>query len=36
MEVIVTFLIILEMMKTGKIMISQEVIFDDIRITSLL
>ena len=34
MEIIVTFLIILEMMKTGKITISQENIFDDILITS--
>lgn len=34
MEVIVTFLIILEMMKTGKISISQENIFEDIMITS--
>ena len=34
MEVIVTFLIILELMKTGKILISQENIFDDIIITS--
>ena len=34
MEVIVTFLIILELMKTGKIVISQETIFDDILITS--
>jgi len=34
MEVIVTFLIILELMKTGKINISQEDIFDDIVITS--
>lgn len=34
MEVIVTFLIILEMMKTGNITISQEEIFDDIIITS--
>jgi len=34
MEVIVTFLIILELMKTGKINISQEDIFDDIMITS--
>ena len=34
MEMIVTFLIILEMMKTGKISISQENIFDDIIITS--
>lgn len=32
MEIIVTFLIILEMMKTGKIIISQENIFDDILI----
>ncbi len=34
MEVIVTFLIILELMKTGKITICQEKIFDDILITS--
>lgn len=34
MEVIVTFLIILELMKVGKINISQEDIFDDIMITS--
>lgn len=34
MEVIVTFLIILELMKTGKILIRQENIFDDILITS--
>ena len=34
MEVIVTFLIVLELMKTGKIMISQEKIFDDIIITA--
>lgn len=34
METIVTFLIILEMMKTGKISISQENIFDDILIES--
>lgn len=34
MEVIVTFLVILEMMKTGDITISQENIFDDIIITS--
>ena len=34
MEVIVTFLIILELMKTGKINISQEDIFDDILIPS--
>lgn len=32
-ELIVTFLIILEMMKTGKITITQENIFDDIMIT---
>ena len=36
MEVIVTFLIILELMKTSKIIISQEDIFSDIMITSLL
>lgn len=34
MEVIVTFLIILELMKTGKITISQESIFDDILVMS--
>ncbi len=34
MEIIVTFLIILELMKVGKISISQEEIFDDIMITS--
>ena len=34
MEVIVTFLVILEMMKTGTITIAQENIFDDIMITS--
>ena len=34
MEIIVTFLAILELMKTGKILISQEYIFDDIRIES--
>ncbi len=34
MEIIVTFLIILELMKVGKISISQEHIFDDIIITS--
>ncbi len=33
-EIIVTFLIILELMKTGKIYIAQENIFDDIMITS--
>ena len=36
MEIIVTFLIILEMMKVGKITISQEEIFDDIIIESLV
>ncbi len=34
MEIIVTFLIILEMMKVGKISIEQENTFDDIMITS--
>lgn len=34
MEIIVTFLVILEMMKTGVINISQENIFDDIIISS--
>ncbi|MFP3155528.1 segregation/condensation protein A [Lachnospiraceae bacterium ZAX-1] len=34
MEIIVTFLAILELMKTGKITISQEYIFDDIIIVS--
>ena len=34
MEIIVTFLVVLEMMKTGKISIVQENIFDDIMITS--
>ena len=33
-EIIVTFLIILELMKVGKIFISQEKLFDDIMITS--
>ena len=33
-EIIVTFLAILELMKTGKILISQERIFDDIEIDS--
>lgn len=36
MEIVVTFLIILEMMKTGKIVISQEQLFDDIMITSMV
>lgn len=36
MEIIVTFLVILEMMKMGKIDIQQEQIFDDIIITSKL
>lgn len=35
-EVIVTFLAILELMKVGKILISQEKIFDDIQIDSLV
>ncbi len=34
MDIVVTFLIILEMMKTGNIMIIQEDLFDDIIITS--
>ena len=34
MEIIVTFLAILELMKMGKIIISQEEIFDDIKIMS--
>ena len=34
MEVIVTFLVILELMKTGKIGIEQEDTFSDIIITS--
>ncbi len=34
MEIVVTFLVILEMMKTGVICITQEKIFDDIIITS--
>lgn len=33
MEIIVTFLIVLELMKTGRITIQQEHIFDDIMIT---
>ncbi len=33
MEIIVTFLLVLEMMKIGKIMISQEDLFGDIQIT---
>ena len=35
MEIIVTFLVILELMKTGKITISQDHIFDDIMIDVL-
>lgn len=35
MNIIVTFLVILELMKSGKIMISQESIFDDIMIESV-
>ena len=34
MDLVVTFLIILEMIKIGKIMIAQEDLFDDIMITS--
>lgn len=34
MEVIVTFLVILELMKVGKIMIEQKEAFNDIYITS--
>jgi segregation and condensation protein A len=34
MEIIVTFLVILEMMKLGKISIVQEDTFEDIMITS--
>ena len=33
MQVIITFLIILELMKMGRISIVQERIFDDIQIT---
>ena len=33
-EIIVTFLAILELMKVGKILISQENLFDDIQIES--
>ena len=36
MEIIVTFLAILELMKIGKIFISQDKTFDDIRIQSLI
>ena len=34
MQVIVTFLAVLELMKTGKITVSQEHLFDDIQIES--
>lgn len=34
MDIVVTFLVILEMMKLGKIVIVQEALFDDIMITS--
>ena len=34
MEIIVTFLAVLELMKMGKIFISQEYTFDDIKIQS--
>ena len=36
LEIIVTFLAVLELMKSGTILISQEHIFDDIKITSKL
>jgi segregation and condensation protein A len=36
LEVIVTFLVVLEMMKAGKIQIVQENLFDDIKIESLV
>ena len=36
MNVIVTFLVILELMKSGKIIISQENIFDDIMIDAVV
>ncbi len=36
MEIIVTFLVVLEMMKTGRISIVQENTFDDIIITSII
>ena len=36
MEIIVTFLIILEMMKTGQLLIAQDNMDEDIRITSLV
>ena len=36
MEIIVTFLAVLELMKMGNISISQEYIFDDIQITSTI
>ena len=34
MEIIVTFLVVLELMKLGKIFIAQEDTFEDIMITS--
>lgn len=34
MDIVVTFLVVLEMMKTGSIVIVQEALFDDIMITS--
>ena len=34
MEIVVTFLVVLEMMKVGKIVIAQDNLFDDIMITS--
>ena len=35
MEVVVTFLVILELIKTGKIRVEQEELFDDIQVTVL-
>ena len=34
LEVVVTFLVVLELMKTGKVTIRQDELFDDIYITS--
>ena len=36
MEIIVTFLAILELMKVGKILITQDNTFDDIQIQSMI
>ena len=35
-QIVVTFLAILELMKVGKISIEQEQLFDDIEITSMI